>query len=298
MGDSIIKTSDLVSTVKEYGQNSVALTDHGTISGWFDFNLDCLANNIKPIFGCEFYCSEKMGDKPKDRQHLIILAKNNEGKKLIQKLNHFSNKNYYYRPILSYDYLFENKTDDIIITSACSLGVLGTYILNKSHEYALKRAAEFQESFKHYYLELQFHDPEIYPDQIKVNDGVLEIAEKLNLPLMVSTDAHIMTQEDGKLRTMRQSIAWRKRDNYETNLIERPTLKTNAIGNDDLVLEFADETDFDLTIVKKAIKNTNKIADLCNAEWDKYKIHLPDFNYYDELEQMLKPKVQLTLGDF
>ena len=46
---------DCIQRIKELGMNSIAITDHNHIGGWYDFKNECENNNIKPIFGCEMY---------------------------------------------------------------------------------------------------------------------------------------------------------------------------------------------------------------------------------------------------
>ena len=125
VGDATIKIPQLFYTVKEYGQKAVAITDHGSVEGWSEFYNVSQDTNIKPIFGNEFYCKEML-EKPVDRTrfHLVVLAKNNQGAKTISKLQMIANLHYYYKPLLPYPILFEN-TDNLFISTACSLGSIG-----------------------------------------------------------------------------------------------------------------------------------------------------------------------------
>ena len=77
--DGLTKPDQLAKRAKELGHKSIALTDHGTISGAISFNKACVAQEIKPIIGCEFYLSnqsatihEKQNAK---HSHLCVLAK-------------------------------------------------------------------------------------------------------------------------------------------------------------------------------------------------------------------------------
>lgn len=49
------KISDMMVRCKELGMDTIAITDHNHIGGWYDFKNACEENNIKPIFGCEMY---------------------------------------------------------------------------------------------------------------------------------------------------------------------------------------------------------------------------------------------------
>ena len=47
--DGMAKIKELVAKVKEDGQQFIAITDHGSMAGHYDFEKECLAQGIKPI---------------------------------------------------------------------------------------------------------------------------------------------------------------------------------------------------------------------------------------------------------
>lgn len=293
--DSVIKIPDLVKRVKELGQKSVAITDHANVSGFFEFEKECVENNIKPIFGVEWYCNFSYNEKSKNRHHLLMLAKNNEGVKEIQKLMVTANENKYYKPIVSYEDLFNNPPQNVIVTSACSLGSIGQYLIEDDYENAFTMAEMFKYSFDDFFLELQMHPD--YLDQGKVNHGILKISDELNIPLTVSSDVHILDTKDTSVRDIWKAISWKS--SFDDVQARSSTLRSNAIFNDDGILSLADELNFDLHAVKKAIKNTSKIGDVCNAELIKYDKYIPMFNKQDEILKFdfFKEK-QKRLSDF
>jgi len=296
--DSVVKISDLVEKIKSLGQNAVAITDHANVSAYFEFEEECLKQNIKPIFGCEWYCNFTYGEKSQNRHHLVMLAKNNEGVKEIQQLMVAANENKYYKPIVSYEELFKNTPKNVVVTSACSLGSVGQALIENDYQNALSIAEMFKNVFDDYYLELQMHPQ--YEDQHKVNNGILNISKELNLPLTVSSDIHILNKEDGSVRDIWKAISWK--NSFENVHEKSPTLKSNAIFNDDGILELAEETNFDINKVKTAIKNTKKISDMCNAELIKYDKYIPEFNKHNEILKFdffkEKEKKQKKLSDF
>ena len=65
---------------------AIAITDHGVMYGVIDFYKACKKEGIKPIIGCEVYVAprsrfDKDGAIDKEYNHLILLAKNNQGYK-------------------------------------------------------------------------------------------------------------------------------------------------------------------------------------------------------------------------
>lgn len=294
--DSIVKIPELVQKLKELKQDSCAITDHSNTSGWYEFQEECQKEKIKPIFGCEFYCNWTYKEKDKNRHHLIMLAKNDEGIKEIQKLMIISNENFYYKPILSYEYLAKNTPSNVVVTSACSLGTLGQFAIEGKYEQAKKTAELFAGLFpNNYYLELQHHPA--YSDQLLVNSAVLQIYDEIGIPLTVSSDVHILDQEQALGRDVLKACSWHS--TFENVHGNSPTLTSNAIFDDNGILELSDETDFDQKASKEAIKNTSKIAEQCNAELIKYEKRIPKFDKYDQLRRFFKLRQkQVSLESF
>lgn len=284
--DSTIKIPDLFFTVEKYGQSAVAITDHGSTEGWSDFYLLGQDTNVKPIFGCEFYCKPTLA-KPTDRTryHLVVLAKNNEGAKTIQKLQYIAAKHKYYKPLLPYPVLFEN-TENLFISTACSLGTVGQALdpTNKKHrpEEAEVFINKLIDAFgkENVALEFQFHPN--YRAQSKINERLLHLSYEYDCYTICTTDAHFIN--DSMTRRMIQADAWNKP--YKE---VQPSLKSNCLGSSDIVRRFAEETGFPNTFVEDMIENTSIIANKCNVteinNINGQRI-LPSFNKHRELKKI------------
>src|SRR6185503_14007338 len=109
--DGLTKIPALVDRVKEMGMNSVAVTDHGTLSGAIDFYKTAKEGGIKPIIGMEGYVAPRGHqdkDPTKDRQyyHLTMLAMNSQGYHNLMRLSTIANlAGFYYRPRIDHDLL-------------------------------------------------------------------------------------------------------------------------------------------------------------------------------------------------
>ena len=129
--DSIITLDDLVNRLKEVGQNTVAITDHGGSLGGVALYKRLKEENIKFILGCEFYICDDVKVKDKDSRyyHLVALCMNDIGRKnlniLISKSERPENK--YYKPRIDFEMLKQN-SDGLIIMSACLAGEVSRYI--------------------------------------------------------------------------------------------------------------------------------------------------------------------------
>ncbi len=88
--DSVMSVMTLVKKAKELGYKSIALTDHGTLTGCYDFYNTCKKEGLKPILGCELYVKDySFGD----RLHMVVMAKDYIGYQAIIKAVKISNKN-------------------------------------------------------------------------------------------------------------------------------------------------------------------------------------------------------------
>jgi DNA polymerase-3 subunit alpha len=292
--DSTIKIPELFYKIEELGQKAVAITDHGSIEGWNDFYLLGQDTNVKPIFGCEFYCKDHY-TKPSDksRYHLVVLAKNDNGIKTINKLQYESIKHSYVKPLLPYPFLFEN-CDDIFVSTACALGTLGQCFnkekLSKKPEDAEPFLNKLLDVFgkDNVALEFQFHPD--FPYQAIFNSHLLDLWDTVDMKYCIATtDAHFITNPDVRRRL--QASAWHKP--YEST---KPTLKSNCVGTSSKIKSFAEESNFpSLELVEKMIQNTSVIADKCNVDnvnnigGDRV---LPKFNKHNEFKKIFlrKPK--------
>lgn len=81
--DGAIRLKDLCARAKDQGMPAAAVTDHGNLYGATHFYCYCKDMGIKPIIGCEVYVCHDHTDRESElarkRNHLILLAQNNEG---------------------------------------------------------------------------------------------------------------------------------------------------------------------------------------------------------------------------
>ena len=100
--DGTNKVGELAKVLSERGTKSVAITDHGNMFGAIDFYKTMRKHGIKPIIGIETYIHnhDEISDKSdKQRFHLILLAKNEEGyKNLIYLSSQAYLHGFYYNP--------------------------------------------------------------------------------------------------------------------------------------------------------------------------------------------------------
>ena len=269
--DSIIQIPNLFHEVEKYGQSAVAITDHGSIAGWYDFQVVGQDSPVKPIFGCEFYCKPTL-DKPTDntRYHLVVLAKDNDGLVKLRKLQKCSIQHKYYKPLLPYPVLFEDPSN-LFISTACSLGTVGQCLDPSNKKHRPEEAEVFINKLFDVFgkdnvaCEFQFHPQYVKSNvniQNVINEKLFLLCEDLKPQYMIATcDSHFLNETDKNRRRQIQA------DRYKKQIKDvRPSLNSNCLGSRTLVERFARESNFSyLDNVDGMIKDTQKVANILDA---------------------------------
>ena len=258
--DGANRIKDLVKRVKELGMNSVAITDHGNMFGVIEMYKECKANKIKCVIGLEAYVAprsrlEKEGKIDTEPNHLILLAMNEKGYKNLIKLCSIGyTEGFYYKPRLDMEVL-EKYNEGIIALSACLAGAVSRKILENDMVGAKQIAKRYSDIFKdRYYLELQDNK---YSEQMIVNQGIIQIAKELDLPLVATNDCHYLTKEDYYSHEVLLCIQTRKKMSDE----DRMSFQTN-----EFYVKSPEEMYDSFKNFEGALANTQKIADMCNVE--------------------------------
>jgi DNA polymerase-3 subunit alpha len=271
--DGLPKIDEFLNSVKKLGMDSVALTDHGNIYGAVEFYKKAKEKGIKPILGCEMYQAlERMTDErpgiDDKRYHLVLLVKNEGGyKNLVKLITRSHLEGFYYKPRIDEEILAQY-SEGLIGLSACLQGKIPKLVLAKKIDEAQKTALKYQEIFgkDNFYLELQHH-PNLKEQKI-VNKALINISEKLKIPLVATNDSHYLKPEDADAQDVLMLI----NTGADPNDPERLTLKA-----DDFSLRTPEKMIEDFKDVPEAIENTQKIVNLCNFQFELGKIKLPQF---------------------
>ncbi|MDD2731605.1 MAG: DNA polymerase III subunit alpha [Candidatus Pacebacteria bacterium] len=275
--DGLPKIDELLDYVKELEMDSVALTDHGTIYGAVEFYKKAKAKGIKPIIGAEVYIAfEGMNQRRPNiddkRYHLVLLVKNEKGyKNLVKLITKAHLEGFYYKPRIDNE-LLSQYSEGLIGLSACIQGKIPRLILSKEMEEAEKLAKRYQDIFgkDSFYLELQHHPNS--NEQKTVNEGLISISKKYDIPLVATNDSHYLKKEDAEA----QDILMLINTGASPNDPERLTLKT-----DDFSLRKPEEMIEAFKDIPEAVENTRRIKDMCNFEFELGKNKLPYYQVPD-----------------
>lgn len=201
MMDGCQKPESVFSRCKELGMDKVAITNHGNVINMPKLIEQGAKEGIQVIPGCEFYICWDHSALIKDSDHkktyhMVVLAKDNVGYKNLLKLSTLGYvKGKYYKPRIDREML-EKHSEGLIILTACLNGTLANQI-GKQDKCPLDLSKDVEwlkEIFgDRAYLEIQRH-PEM-PENDKANEGIIQLAEKHKMKLVVTCDSHYTMPE-------------------------------------------------------------------------------------------------------
>ncbi|WP_419176551.1 DNA polymerase III subunit alpha [Desulfosediminicola sp.] len=269
--DGAIRLPDLLKKCKEYGMESVAITDHGAMFGALEFYTKAKKAGIKPIVGCELYIApeDKTFKKPVDGQiayHIVLLAMNITGYQNLMKMASVAqHEGFYYKPRIDMETLREHN-EGVIALTACLHGQIPYLIGKKDMAGARAKTRELLDIFgDRLYFELQENG---IPEQDPVNRGLMQLSKEFNVKLVATNDCHYLNREEAHAHEVLLCIQTGK-------TINDP--KRFRFSTDEFYFKSPDTMRKAFSYCPEAIANTQEVAERCNLEIDFGNYYFPDF---------------------
>jgi DNA polymerase-3 subunit alpha len=294
----------LVARAKELGMNALALTDHGNLYGSLEFYKACKEAGVNPVLGYEAYVApgsrfDKSGalSSKEATYHLTLLAKNATGfRNLVKMASRAFLEGFYHKPRIDRE-LLERYNDGIICLSGCVSGELsrallaassnhkagdgiagpngiagangngGSAFLDEQIAQAREIAAWFHRVFgDRYFIEIQDNGLEI---QRLAKEASLEVARRMGLPVVATSDAHYVRREDAVAQDVLLCI--------NTGKFRTDTNRMRMEG-DQFFLRSAEEMYAALPEQEEALRRSQEIADSVDIDLELGKRHFPTFH--------------------
>lgn len=236
-----------------YGDKPCAYTtvEHGWAGNYFKTYDDLEkfnkknGTNIKFVFGYEAYWVKDRHTDDKSNCHMILLARNDNGRKALNKILSIANKDgYYYRPRLDLELIMSLPPDDVMITTAC------VAYWNKYQDID-DITAQLASKFPYFYLEVQPHHTQ---QQADLNRHILELSSRLNVPIIAGCDSHVIFESQMKDRDDLLESAHISYEDEQGWYLDMPTY-------DVLSSRFQQQGVLSDEQIKQAIENTNVLMD-------------------------------------
>jgi len=233
--DGVQSPEELFSTCKERGWSALAVTEHGTLASVPDNYAAAKEYGVKYIVACEIYYNDyeptrqdlvkedvkirklKETDpnfyyKMSRNRHLTVLAKNDKGVENIIKLTTQAwETGFYYRPRIWFDKLDEYR-EGLLVLSGCLNGPVSHELRHGNlRSDDMRGALDYIHKFKEvfgddYFVELQMPCLPDFPDH-KVFRALNHIANKYNIPKVLTNDAHYLNREDFEIQKLMMAIS-------------------------------------------------------------------------------------------
>ena len=218
--DCINRPKALVNKAIELGLAGIAITDHEALCGHIELNIyqkEILKEypNFKIALGNEIYLVDNRENGQK-YYHFILIAKDKEGHKQLRELSSQAWMNSYYDrgmervPTLKSELIeiIKKNPGHLIATTACLGGELSTLTLEMENARKIEdevSAAAAQQKIITFILEMKslFGEdfyiecaPAASKEQIIVNKKLLDIAQAMEVEMVIGSDAHYLNKED------------------------------------------------------------------------------------------------------
>lgn len=247
----MITLRELVDRGSFLGLKAVALTDHWTTYGHFEFYRLAVKTGIKPILGAEIQHSSLVGSD--ELYHLTVLAENDEGYRNLVSLvsKHYMKEKGHYVTIDE----FADQCGGLIALTGCLKGEAPQAILHGN----LARAREVIEKLStlvgpdNLFLEVMNHN---LPEERLVIDHLALLSKRLKLPLVATNNDRYAQKDAAQYYTILHML-------HEK---DKSTEKHESPGE----FYFKREKELEPFFygLDEALGSSGEIADRCNVDLD------------------------------
>lgn len=233
--------------VHEFGTKCLYSGEHGSQGNQFQVYKVAESEHLKYIHSSEVYWVKDRKEKDRANCHMIVAAKNAEGRGDINFALSMANiDGYYYKPRIDLELLFNIPKDNVIVTSACVAG----WNYEDAEDIWLKIHKYFGDNF---FLEVQYHNTD---KQKELNKKILRIAKEHNIQIICGLDSHYVKEENA---VKRDQILKYKNINYpdeEGWYLDYPDTPT-------VIKRFEEQGVLNREEIYRAIMNTNVFVAEC-----------------------------------
>lgn len=221
--------------------------EHGNQGNQFHTYSVAEKEGLKYRHSTEAYWVKNRFDKDRTNCHMILVAKNPEGRKDINFALSMANiDGYYYRPRIDLELLFNIPRNNVIVTSACIAG----WNYKDADDIWLKVHEYFGDNF---FFEVQANHTD---EQKRLNDKILKLSDKYGIQIIAGLDSHYI---DNVGCVKRDQILKYKKVSYP----EETGWFMDYPDADTLVSRFQQQGVLNEQQILTAIMNTNVFVNEC-----------------------------------
>lgn len=299
----VTQFKDYVAYAKEHGLHAVTSTEHGNVVRWIYRKELAEQAGLKYIHGMEAYVT--MSLEGKEAYHTILLARNYDGVKEINKLSSMSfnraDGHFYRKPRILFNELKDTfKNGNIYITTSCLAGFIyqnkpqkdDTEEVRNNKKSVVQQWLDMAKLHKDmFYFEIQPHDNK---EQAELNTLAIKYAKLIGCHVIASNDVHALNPKHNELRMI---VKKGKRNGYDSDDEFELWVKTY----DEMVSSFQKQrADFNVDIMSDEIiaQGLQSTLDIANSveEFELDKSHKYP-KLYDNPEKEFQKRIKQGLKD-
>lgn len=222
--------NEMVRIAKENGDDSICLTDHGSLGQALKFWKAGKEYGIKTIQGVETYVTIDLEIKDKDSPtwHLVLLAMNQTGLQNLFAMSKIGwTDGFYSKPRVDHGTLAKY-SDGIIALTACMAGEIPRAIAEDDFDKAKAALLRYGDCFPgRLYAELQ------PGNSLVLNQHISNLADDLSIPTIVTVDSHYDTPEhksvEELLLVMQQVSGFKAKDREYAELMFEEAKRSDSL---------------------------------------------------------------------
>lgn len=253
----------------ELGMGAMALTEHGNVSSHTQLEIAATAQGVKPIFGCELYCGT---GKTQRKNHLTVLAEDQDGYKNLLRVVSAGWSNFYYEPTVDGDLLGQYKKG-LVVLSGCTGSLLATSLVggknvaaeDASYTRGLSVGRRYKKALgDSFYLEVQSF-PELEVTRT-INPYMERLSKELHIPLVATGDVHYTRPQESEMQQILHNVRGGGRKTLEQQAQEWGyDVPLSPCASDLIVYRRLRGTGLSHLAAREAIANSAEIAERCTV---------------------------------
>lgn len=237
------------------------------------------------VFGAEAYWVKDRHEKDRSNCHIILLAKNEEGRRDINEALADANiDGYYGQPRLDLELLMRIKPENVMVTTAC----IAYWKYDDIEDITMQLHNHFKENF---FLEVQYHNTEA---QKQLNKRIVELSKKYGIEMILGYDSHYIYEEDS---VERDNYISTRRKNYKKDEDEETGWYMDYPDDDTARNRLRIQGILNENEIERVMSNTDLILLFEELHFDK-DIKLPSSDLSMTQEEKDKTLVELVYKEF
>lgn len=318
VSDCVVNNEAYAKRAVELGQQVLSTCEHGWQGNYWDVYQLAQKYQLKMLYSAEAYWVKDRTEKDRTNCHIFLAAKNEAGRlALTDALSEANLTGFYGQPRLDIPLLLSLPKDDIWVTSAC----VAAWRYEDADQIFETLATHFGKNF---FFEVQYHNT---PSQIALNQHILELRDRLHVPIIMGCDSHYILPEDAQARTdflVSKGMVYPEEEGWYLDMPDGDTAYqrfaqqsvlshdqiVEAIGNTNI---FTEVEEYDNDIFRTNIKmpamhpewsQQQRDEEYCRLVWngwDSYKAEVPEEqwpHYEAEIQKEVDVVIATKMADY